>query len=421
MFQFWELCVCITGIVGGTVIGQYRVYGSGLGNPGGTANTKTKSDRMSDNSLLIRPLSDLFPATARWIYIDAATSGLLPETARERVAAVFEAQLVASFGENHALSMAQSCREFFARLIHAVAADIGLFASSVEALDSIAGRLVPRQRSSNLVLCTALSRPSFAAYWRRFAQRHGLEIREAAFDATGFLVAPLGKLIDSETLMVAMPALSHARGWRLPIAEIGSLCRERNATFLVDGSASVGIIRTDVVRDGVGGLFVAAEGNALGVHGLAFACLHEDWGKSGDPFSRHRKASDYRTETPHLLSLAAAQEVLRIFDECGAAEIERHAVELAEQLRRALEELGMPVERPQISGQLGHVAAIGVAGEAVDKSLRDPGLRKFAEQLTSGRVRYAVRCGQLQFGFHLYNRLRDVMDVRRIAVQSLAD
>lgn len=421
MFQFWELCVCITGIVRGTVIGQYRAYGSGPGNPGRTANTKTKSDRMPDNSLLIRPLSDLFPATARWIYIDAASSGLLPETARERVTAVFEAQLVASFGENHALSMAQSCREFFAGLIHAAAADIGLFASSVEALDSIAGRLEPLQPSGNLVLCTALSRPSFAAYWRRYAQRHGLEIREAAFDAGGFLVASLGKLIDSATLMVAMPVLSHARGWRLPVAEIGSLCRERNVAFLVDGSASVGIIRTDVVHDGINGLFVAAEGNVLGVHGLAVACLDEDWGRRTDPFLRHRKASHYRTEMPHLLSLAAAQEVLRIFDECGAAEIERHAVELAEQLRLALEELGMPVERPQISGQLGHVTAVGVPLESADTTLRDPGLLKFAEQLTSGRVRYAVRCGQLQFGFHLYNRLRDVMDVRRIAVQSLAD
>lgn len=375
---------------------------------------------MSDNSQLIRPLSNLFPATARWIYIDAASSGLLPETARERVAAVFEAQLVASFGENHALSMAQSCREFFARLIHAAAADVGLFSSSVEALDSVAGRLEPRQRS-NLVLCSALSRPAFADFWRRYAQRHGLEVREVAFDAGGFLVAPLGKLIDSATLMVAMPALSHARGWRLPVAEIGSLCRERNAVFLVDGSASVGIIRTDVLRDGVDGLFVAAEGNSLGVLGLAFACIDESWDRTANPFPRHRKAHDYRTEMPQPLSLAAAQESLRIFDSCGAAEIERHAIDLAEQLRLALEELGMPVERPRISGQLGHVAAVGVPVGAADTPLRDPGLRKFAEQLTSGRVRYSVRGGQLQFGFHLYNRLRDVMEVRRIAVQSLAD
>ncbi|MBX3651326.1 MAG: aminotransferase class V-fold PLP-dependent enzyme [Burkholderiales bacterium] len=374
---------------------------------------------MSDDSLLIRPLSDLFPATSRWIYIDAATSGLLPETARERVAGVLEAQLVASFGENHALSMLQSCREFFARMVHAAAADVSLMPSSAGALHAIAARLAWPRRN-NIVLCSALSRPSFAAFWRRHAQRNGLEVREAAFDCGGFQVAQLEKLIDAGTAMVAMPVVSHARGWRLPVAGIGSLCRARNVFFLVDGSASVGIIRTDVVRDGVDGLFVAADGNALGIHGAAFVFVDEVWGGRADPFLQHRIAGDSRPEMPHLLSLAAAQEVLRVCDGCGVAEIEHHAVGLAEQLRRALEELGMPVERPRISGQLGHVAAVGVAETEVDAPLQDPGLRKFAEQLTSGRVRYAVRSGQLQFGFHLYNRLRDVMDVRRIAAQSLA-
>lgn len=374
---------------------------------------------ISDDSSLMRPLSDIFPATTRWIYIDAASSGLLPNTARDRVVAVLEAQLVASFGENHVLSMVQSCREFFATLICSAAADVGLFASTVEALEGIAARLELRQRN-NLVLCSALSRPSFAAFWRGYARRYGLVVREAMFDDNGFPAAKLAELIDSGTALVAMPSVSYARGWRLPVAEIGSLCRAQNVFFLVDGSASVGIIQIDVMRDGVDGLLVSADGNVLGVHGLAFVYTNKVWGGCASPFSRRRKARDYRMEIPHLLSLAVAQEALRVFDDCGVTEIERHAVELAERLRLALEELGMPVERPWIKGQLSHVAVIGVTCVDADMSLRDQGLQKFAEQLTSGRVRYTVRAGQLQFGFHLYNRLRDVMDVRRIAAQSLA-
>ena len=166
---------------------------------------------MSDDSLLIRPLSDLFPTTSRWIYVDAASSGLLPETARERVSGVLEAQLLASFGENHALSMLQSCREFFARLIRAAATYIQLFSSSAGALDAVAARLDLRH-CSNLVLCTALSRPSFAAYWREQARRHSLELREVAIDADGFAVAHLKVLVDGGTALVALPAVSHARG-----------------------------------------------------------------------------------------------------------------------------------------------------------------------------------------------------------------
>ena len=374
---------------------------------------------MSDDNLLIRPLSDRFPATSRWIYIDAASSGLLPETARERVAAVLEAQLLASFGENHGLSMLQSCRELFARLVGAGAADVRLFPSSAEALNAVAAGLAAGQRG-NLVLCTVLSRPSFSAFWRRYAQHNGLEVREVVFDQDGFPVAQLENLIDAGTAMVALPLVSHTRGWRLPVAAIGRLCRARNVFFLADGSASAGIIRADVVQDGIDGLFVAADGNALGIQGVAFLFVAEARGGHADSFLRRRMTGAPRPEAPHLLSLAAAQEALRVCDSCGAAEIEHHAVELAEQLRRALEELGMPVERPRTGGQLGHVVAVGVAETDVDAPLRDAGLRKFAEQLTSGRVRYTVRGGQLQFGFHLYNRLRDVMDVRRIAAQSLS-
>lgn len=374
---------------------------------------------MSDDSLLIRPLSDLFPATSRWIYVDAASSGLLPETARERVSGVLEAQLLASFGENHALSMLQSCREFFARLIRATATDIQLFSSSAGALDAVAARLDLRH-CSNLVLCTALSRPSFAAYWREQARSHSLELREVAIDADGFAVAHLKVLVDGGTALVALPAVSHARGWRLPLADIGSLCRARNVFFLVDGSASVGILGIDVLREGINGLIVAADGNALGVHGSAFLFVDETWGGAADPFLRRRRPRDRRPEMPHLLSLAVAHEALRVIDGCGVAEVERHALGLAERLRTGLEELGMPVERPGIGGQLSHVAAVGEAAGEVDSALLDHGLLKFGEQLASGRVRFTVRGGQLQFGFHLYNRLRDVMDVRRIAAQSLA-
>lgn len=373
---------------------------------------------MPDDSPLIRPLSDLFPATSRWIYVDAASAGLLPETARGRVNGVLEAQLLASFGENHALAMLQSCREFFARLIRAAATDIQLFPSSVVALDAVAARLDLRQRN-NIVLGTALSRPSFAAYWREYGRRHGLELREMAIGPDGFVTASLEALIDGGTALVALPEVTHLRGWRLPVADIGSLCRARNVFLLIDGSASVGVLGIDIVRDGVDGLIVAADGNTLGVLGTAFLFIDEVWSGRADPFLRRRRARDCRPEMPHLLSLAAAQEALRVIDACGVAEVERHALGLAQRLRAALEELGMPVERPGTDAQLGHVVSVGVPAELVDSPLRDHGLLRFAEQLTSGRVRYTVRGGQLQFGFHLYNRLRDVMDVRRIAAQSL--
>lgn len=199
---------------------------------------------MSDDHLLIRPLSDQFPATSRWIYIDAASSGLLPETARERVAAVLEAQLLASFGENHALSMLQSCRELFARLVGGGAADIRLFPSSAEALRAVSAGLAAGRRS-NIVLCQALSRPSFTAFWLRYAQRSGLEVREAVFDQDSFPAAQLKTLMDAGTAMVTLPVISRARGWRLPVDADDNALGIQGAAFVFVAGARGGQLQFD--------------------------------------------------------------------------------------------------------------------------------------------------------------------------------
>ena len=387
-----------------------------------------------DDNSLIRPLSDRFPATARWIYIDAASMGLLPVSARDHAIEVLDSQLVAGVNEDPWLTMGQSCRMRFAGLINVVAQDVSLWLSLAGALSEVAGRLQPRP-GGNLVMSAALSRPAFVSFWRRFAQRHSLEMREVPLEHDGFAAGRVRELIDARTLMVVLPVVSYARGWRLPVAEIGSLCRELDVFFLADGTSSVGILHTDVARDGIDALVVAAEGNALGVSGLAFAYISASGERrvSTQRLSAPRSVAAtfgdtmraiherlHHAEEPHLVSLVAAYEVLGVVDGCGVPRIESHALALAERLRSMLDELGLPVDRQRGDGPLSHVAVIGVPGAEPDGLLRDPDLRRFAEQLTAGRVRYAIRSGQLQFGFHLYNRLRDVMDVRRIAMQSLA-
>lgn len=361
---------------------------------------------------LIRPLSDAdaYPATTHWIYMDAASMALLPAAARNHAIEVLDSRLLASVNAPGSWSsMTQSCRTRFAELIGANAQNIRLSHSLAGALGDLAPQL-DMQQGGNLVVCAALSHPGFVSFWREFAQRRSLELREVPLDPAGFDVGRLRDLVDEQTLMVALPAVSHVRGWRLPVAGIGSLCRERGVFFLVDGTSSAGILQMDVEKTGINGLVVAAEGNALGIHGLGFLFVAETG------FMEDRRRIH---EVPDLINLAIADEALGVLAGCGIARIEGHALALAERLRNALEEVGLPVERPRPAGQQSHIAAVGKPGSESDGVVNDPDLRRLAEQLTAGRVRYAIRGGQLQFSFHLYNRLRDVMDVRRIAAQSL--
>lgn len=381
-----------------------------------------------DDAALIRPLSDLYPATAHWIYIDATSAGLLPVTARNRAVEILDSLLVANVHQGLWPLMEQTCRARFSGLIGAEAQNISLVQSFTAILDRLA-RVPVSRPGGNLVLCTALSRPAFASFWREFARRESLEVREARFGIDGFDAACVDGLIDARTLLVALPAVSHLRGWRLPVAAVGRLCRDAGAFFLVDGTSSVGILHTDVVEDGISALVVAPDGNALGTCGLGFACLSDGWHERRPGTLRPRLSLSGHAATdfagghvrdavePPLSVLVTTCEVLGVFRDCGVARIERHALALAERMRRSLEELGLAVDRPAGAGPSSHIAVVGTPGALSDGITRDPALGSLAERLTAGRVRYAIRGGQLLFGFSLYNRLRDVMDVRGIAAQ----
>lgn len=391
---------------------------------------------------LMRALSDLYPATARWIYLDSVSRGLLPVTARHRAIEVLDSQLAASFMEEQWRSMPQLCLARFADLIGAQIQDVRFTRSFADGLGAIASVLQPRT-GGNMVLCTALSSPDFISFWREFAIRNDLQLRDVPANETfGINTQDVDRIMDGETVLVAMPAVLHVRGLRMPLAEISDVCRGRGVFFLVDGTASVGVLQTRVARDGIDGVVVAADRNLLGLHGLGFVHVSSRWlkhlpaaqriragfgGKAGPPDSNDEqfagvlpgKAHTHDFEDTDLVSVVTAYEALGVLLDCGLERIERHVLGLAERLRTQLGELGMAVERPPADRYLSHIVAVGKPYSVAEGVLPDAGLRRFAGQLAAGRVRHSVRNGQLQFGFHLYNNLRDVMDVRRIAAQSL--
>ena len=122
---------------------------------------------------LVRALSDLYPATARWIYLDSVSRGLLPVTARHRAIEVLDSQLAASFTEEQWRTMPQLCLARFGELIGAQAQNIRFSRSWSDGLGAVASVLRPRA-GGNMVLCTALSSTEFISFWREFAIRNGL-------------------------------------------------------------------------------------------------------------------------------------------------------------------------------------------------------------------------------------------------------
>lgn len=90
-------------------------------------------------------------------------------------------------------------------------------------------------------------------------EKDGFEIITVNPDECG-VVSPesIGRAIDESTVMVSVMAVNNELGTVQPIGKIGRICRERGVLFHTDAVASVGHIKTDVVRDNVDMLSLSA-------------------------------------------------------------------------------------------------------------------------------------------------------------------
>lgn len=366
----------------------------------------------------------MYPATSRWIYVDAVTQGLLPLPARARALDYLDAHLFARTPEFETpwASIVQDCVQNFAQMIGAQTREVGLFSSLSDPAELLS-KVVKRLRGGNIIICSELTRPDIVTFARYFAFRYGYNLVELSLEGEmSFPLHRLSRMVNDQTSMVLLPAVSNWRGWRLPAAKISAICRKHDTFFLVDGSSSIGIMDFDVKGNAVDGLVLSSQGNALGTRGVCFLFVDESK-LSSDPGLRDginiTAPPNSFGQQPHVhfIDLVTAGTALKTLNECAVSRIEKHACSLASQLRLVFEEIGMPLDKPLDASHQGHVVAVGLPPPFIDRVLDPPVLKGLSEKLKSGRVRFANCRGQLQFSFHLYNRLQDVMDIRRIVTQ----
>lgn len=373
---------------------------------------------------LTEPLSAAYPATSNWIYLDSATRGLLPASARKHAHDYLDAHYFArtEASETPWANVVRDCVENFARMIGAQAREVGLF-STLSGPAELLSKVVKKLRGGNIIICPELTRPDIILFARHFAFLYGFKLVVLRIDGeTSFPLHRLSRMVDDQTAMVLLPAVSNWRGWRLPSAKIAAICRKQDAFFLVDCSSSIGIIESDVAGSAVDGLLVAPRGNALGTQGICFLFvdalkLPSDPGLEAGFESVAPPNLFGQQQHIHFIDLLTAEAALKAINLCEVSCIEKHACGLAAQLRLVFEEIGMPLDNPLDASCQSHVVAVGLPSPLIDGLLDSPLLKGLSEKLKSGRVRFTNCRGQLQFSFHLYNRLQDVLDIRRVVTQ----
>ncbi|MBZ5602021.1 MAG: aminotransferase class V-fold PLP-dependent enzyme [Acidobacteriia bacterium] len=347
-----------------------------------------------------------FPALENYTYLNSATYGQMPRRGADALVRHLDdrnEKACSNFLDWY--GQIDQIRASIAQLIHAEAEDIAFVPNAATALGLVVGGIDWKPGENVVTLADEF--PNML-YIPALVERRGVELREVPWEK--FYDA-----IDERTRLVAISEVNYATSLRPPLAEISKFAHERDVTFFVDGTQSVGALQCDVRESrpdmmavhgykwmcsptGAGFMYVAPELRKKLPPAVAGWRSHRDWRNvdnlhHGMPVLE-QSAERYEGGGLPMGLLHAMGAMVDWMLELGPAAIEQRVLGLARAARERLRRLGG--ESTDTGAQ---IAAVKFAGA-------DPS--HLARELRSKRVLVAARHGFLRISPHFYNNEADL-------------
>jgi cysteine desulfurase/selenocysteine lyase len=347
-----------------------------------------------------------FPALEDWTYLNTATYGHVPRRSVAAIARHFahRDELACSDFLNW-FDEIDSVRASIARLINATPDDIAFIPNSATALGLIAGGIDWKPGDNVVTLADEFPNQ---LYIPALVAHHGVEFREAPWE--NFYDS-----IDARTRLIVLSEVNYATGFRAPIEEISKIAHQRGARLFVDGTQSTGALIFDVQKSRPDVLAVHAYKWMCSPTGVGFFYIAPDfrpmirpnsigWRSHGD----WRNVDNLHHGSPVLKESAERYEggglafgFLHAMGasadwmlEIGPAAIEARVLQLADQARARLRNLGAQVT--------------DTCSQIVTAKFDDRDVSALARDLKARRVIVAARHGFLRVSPHFYNNESDL-------------
>jgi selenocysteine lyase/cysteine desulfurase len=359
-----------------------------------------------------------FAVLDKWVYLNSATFGPVPQCAVEAVKRHFQRrddEACIDFLDWY--TDADRVRAKAARLIGAQPADIAFVPSAGAALSWLMQGIawepgdqlltLPHEFPNNLYYPLA---------WRR----RGVELIEAPLRGERFSLEDFLACVTPRTRLVVLSTVNYSTGLRPPLEEIGAALRERGVLFYADATQSLGALRLDVRAAAIGFLALHAYKWMLSPTGVGFAYIspevrawldpsiyswrsHQDWRNvdqlhHGEP-QLPEAAMRYEGGGLNFSGIYAMEAVLDFMESLGAEAIEKRVLELAGKTREVLRAHGGVL----LSDQHPHYDSPIVTAQfpGVDIS-------RLAVELKRRRIVVAARKGNLRVSPHFFNNEEDL-------------
>src|SRR5690242_1442920 len=297
-----------------------------------------------------------FPIFRHRVYINSCSQGALSDAVR----ASYE-QYLSDWDEHGApweywVERQEAARAAFAGLVNAEPDEIAVTTSLSAGVSALASGL--RYARGSKVVLTDWEFPTIGQIW------HAQEARGARV-VHGSSLDELDRLIDDDTLLVAVTHVSYRSGAMTDVPKIVELAHERGALVLLDAFQSIGSLPVDVKELGVDFLGAGVLKYLLGSAGLGFFyCRRELVGRvwptqtgwfadenifamDHTDYSPAHTAARFQSGTPPVPAIYAGIAGIGLMQEIGIAATHEHVNKLNEHLVEGVEELGATLATPR--------------------------------------------------------------------------
>ena len=356
-----------------------------------------------------------FPVTENLVYLNHA--GVAPTSLRVRDAVThwFEQLLTQGIlSEENWEETAEGCRARFAQIIGATPDEIAFVRNTSHGLSLVAEGL-PWKSGDRVAVATEIEYPSNVYVWEHLRSR-GVEIDVLPSENGEVRPEAIESAITPNTKLVSVSSAQYSSGTITDLSAIGSLCKERDLLFCVDGIQTVGALEIDVKR--IGAHFLSADSHKwlLGMPGIGALYVSEEivdqirpvlvgWKSTTDGWNFDRALFDLLSDSrkfeegsmPYSL-IAGFDAALGLLQEVGIGTIELQVSGLIEHLARGLQDLDAEVGPKR---EIRHHILTVTFGQDRDKDLLD--------HLSGLGFVISMRRGRLRISPHFYNTV-DEMD-----------
>ena len=306
-----------------------------------------------------------FPALEEWTYLDNAFVGLYPRQVRAGYEEFLDRWMNFSAEGTKTiltewLEKAEKVREMVADFIGASPQEIAFTACTGSGLNIVVNG-TKWEKGDNVVFPENEHNPLDTATLRR----HGVETRAVEVREGWVDLSDLEKAVDDHTRLVQVSQVSYINGFRFDLKGVADIAHEHGARVVVDSTQAIGVLVTDVKKEGVDYVSAAPYKYLMGPAGLAFLYVKSDligelepdrigWKNQiweGDhaeePLDATLSAKKFEYGTLHFQGVYGLERSLKYLNDIGMENVERRILQLSSYLWSRLSEIGKKMYTPR--------------------------------------------------------------------------